>query len=117
MLQSVGSQRVGHNLVTEQQQQQCRGPGPDPWQGARSHMLQLETHVLGFPGVPVLKKIPANVGTPVSPLLGKISHAAGQLSLGAKLLRLVCLEPVVGGGGGGRRKSNHVLQLRPGAAN
>ena len=75
-------------------------------------MPQLKTHVLGFPGVPVLKKIPANAGTPVSPLLGKISHAAGQLSLGTKLLKLVCLEPV-----GGWGESNHVPRLRPGAAN
>ena len=98
MLQSIGPQRVGHNLVTEQQQQQCRGPGLILGQGARSHMPQLKTHVLGFPGIPVLKKIPANAGTPFSPLLEKISHAAGQLSLGAKLLKLVCLEPVRGRG-------------------
>ena len=68
MLQSVGSQRVGHELGTEQQQQhlckqlpwifnnisqlicisvtntpfsQCRGPKFDPWSGTRTHTLQL----------------------------------------------------------------------------
>ena len=29
-----------------------------------------------FPGIPVLEKIPANAGTPFSPLLEKISHCS-----------------------------------------
>jgi len=41
MLQSMGSQRVGHNWVAEQQQQQ---------------------HSTGFPGDSVVKNPPANAG-------------------------------------------------------
>ena len=75
-------QRVGHDLAT-QQQQQTMSPA-DCW-------LLKETK-LDFPGGPVVKNLPANVGYMASiPGPRKIPHATGQLvSLCAATTELIC---------------------------
>ena len=75
LLQTMGLQRVGHDLLTEQQQQSVYSFSFGSFSKWFTH---LERTIMGtFPGGPVIKNLPANAFDPWS---GKTSHAEGQLS-------------------------------------
>ena len=81
LLQTMGLQRVGHDLLTEQQQQSIYSFNFGSFSKWFTH---LERTIMGnFAGGPVIKNLPANAFDPWS---GKISHAEGQLSPVPQLL-------------------------------